>query len=126
MQVVSVEVSQIEIHNGFFGAADLHLMHDGTRHHVARCEFSHRMVLRHEAAHLQVTQVRAFTAQSFREQETGSALHIQRRRVELDELQVADLGAGAKRHCYSVAGSDSWIGGVAIKLAQSSGSEQHR
>src|SRR5437879_13573470 len=71
-------------------------MHDGTRHHVARCEFSHRMVLRHEAAHLQVTQVRAFTAQSFREQETGSALHIQRRRVELDELQVAEL-APARR-----------------------------
>src|SRR5207253_7769551 len=34
-QVVSIEVRQIEIHNRFRGAADFHLVDNGTRYHIA-------------------------------------------------------------------------------------------
>ena len=111
--------------NRFRGAADFHLVDNGTRYHIARCKFSHGMVLRHEATHLEIAQVSALTPQGFGEEKAGSALQIQRRGMELNELHVADLGAGAKGHRHSVAGSDGGIGGVAIELTQAPGGQQH-
>ena len=56
-----VQVRQIEIDERIFGAADFHFMHDGPRHHVARRQFRQRMVFPHEAIHLDISQITAFT-----------------------------------------------------------------
>src|ERR1700691_2045435 len=45
--------------------------------------------------------------------------------MKLDDLHVADFGAGAESHGDSIAGRDAGVGGVAIKLPQAAGGEQH-
>ena len=53
-----------------------------------------------------VQQLRALAAQRFGKQEPRRAFHVQRGGVELHELDVADLRAGAVRHGHAVAGGD--------------------
>ena len=106
------------------GALDL--ADDGARHDVARGQLAHGMVSLHETLARRVAQNRAFAAQRFRKQESRRARNVQRGGMELDELDVADLGAGAISRGDSIAGGDVGIGGVAEDAAQSAGGEQNR
>ncbi len=62
-QVVGIEMRQVEVHHRVGQVRDLELVGDGAGHHVARRQFRHLVVLGHEANHLYVAQVRAFSAQ---------------------------------------------------------------
>jgi len=84
------------------------------------------VILRHEALQLQITQIRTFTAQGLGEQEARSAFQKQRRRVELDELHIADFCAGAIGHSDAIAGGHSGVRSVAVNVAQASGGKQYR
>ena len=70
--------------------------------------------------------VTTLAAQGFREQKPRRAVHVQRRGMELDELDVADLSAGAPSHRDAVASSHFRIGGLAVNASQSTSGEQHR
>ncbi len=57
---------------------------------------------------------RAFSAQRFGKQKARRAFHVQSGGMELHELDIADLRAGAPRHGDAVAGRHIGIGGIAI------------
>ena len=56
LRLVGADVGQIEIHKGVFRAADLHLVYDSARHHVARCSFGQRMILPHKTIQFDIAQ----------------------------------------------------------------------
>ena len=123
--LLRVEMSQVQIDERILGSADFHLMQDGAGHKIPRRQFSHGMILSHELVHLEVSQVCTFGAQRFRQQESRHLLHVQGRRMELNELQIAEFRTGPEGHRCAVCRSRTGIGRVAIKLAHSPGREQH-
>ena len=79
----------------------------------------------HETLSHVVEQVGALAAQGFGDQEDGRLVRVKPGRMELDELHVADGGAGAVGHGHAIAGRDPGIGGQGIDLAGAAGG-QHR
>ena len=65
----------------------------------------------------------AFAAHRLGDQEDGRAGQTQRRRVELDELHVHDLGAGAIAQRDAVGRGDGRVGADAVELAAAAGRE---
>ena len=82
------------------------------------------MVALHEALAMRVEQPRAFAAQRLGDQEARRSFDMQRGGMELDELQIADLRAGAIGHRHAIAGRHVGIGGVQKNVAQPAGSQQ--
>ncbi len=78
-----------------FGCSQLH--DDRTRDHIARRQFLERMVAIHKSLAAFVSEIRAFTAKRFTQQEPRRALKEKRSGMELNEFDVGDLGSGAKR-----------------------------
>src|SRR5581483_6783006 len=120
-----IEMREIEINGSVRALHQVKLVSDRAGNHVARRKLGQLVILRHEALQLEVAQVAALAAQSFGEEETRSALEEQRRGVELHELHVPDFGSGAKGHCDTVAGSDLWVGSVAVHVAEAACGQQH-
>ena len=91
---------------------------DAARDAVARREISGRIVAQHEGLAARVEQSRALAAQRLREQEPGLAGHLQRRRVELHELEIRHGGAGPVGHRHAVARGHRRIGRIAVDMAR--------
>ena len=72
-----------------------------------------------------VDQPGAFAAQRLGEQEPRRARHAQRRRMELDELEVGDPRAGAIGQRDAVAGGHRGIGRLAEDLSGAARGQQH-
>ena len=72
---------------------------------------------------IRIAQVSAFAAQRLRKQKARRALQIKSCRMELNELHVADLGAGPECHRDAIARSDAGVGGVGIDLAHAAGGQ---
>ena len=65
----------------------------------------------------------ALAAQRLGEQRHRVVAHRQRRGVELDELEVGEPRAGARRHSEPVAGGLDRVGGARIDAAEAAGGE---
>src|SRR5215471_10411068 len=115
---VGVEMSQVEVHHGVLCLAALDLIGDGAGDHIAWGEFSHLVVLGHEAGQLHVAQVRALSSQRLRDEKSWRIFDIQRSGMKLDELQIADLRPGAERHGNPVTRGDRGVRRLAIDLTQ--------
>ncbi len=90
-----------------------HLVHHGAHDDVARGELAARVVAGHEPFAGSVAQVRALAAQRLGDElHRLLARHGQPRGMELDELEVADGGAGAVGHRNAVSRRDERIGGA--------------
>ena len=98
---------------------------DAARHPIAGREIAGRIVALHEALARLVEQPRTLAAQRLREQESRLPGHLQRRRVELHELEIGHRRAGAVRHGHAVAGRHGRIGRVAEDMTGAAGREQH-
>jgi hypothetical protein len=103
----------------------LHLEVDGTRHDVARRQFTARIVVLHETRAIGQRQVPALTPQRFGDEKAALLRVIQAGRVELDELHVADTATGAPGHGNAVAGGGVGVAGVAVDLAHAAGGQHH-
>ena len=95
----------------------VHAGRHGAAHHVARRQ------LVDEALALPVAQERAVAAQRLGEQGSGHGGVVQRRRVELDELDVGGRHAGPERHRHAVAGRLGRVGGDREELTGATGGQ---
>ena len=106
-----------------------HAPHDRLGHDIARSEIGQRMLIDHEACTGRVEQHRTLTPHGLRDEgllalRQGAEPHD--RRVELDELDVSDVGAGTQRKGHTVARGDIGIRRLAEDLAEAPGREDHR
>src|SRR5689334_6231262 len=104
-----IEMPHIKIGGCLRILAGCNLLHDCAGNHVAGGKLSHWMVLRHEAHAGGIQEQRAFAPQSLRKQEPWCASYRERCWMKLKKLHVADGGAGAISHGYTVAGCDRGI-----------------
>ena len=91
------------------------------RHDIARREIAASVVARHERLALGIDQSPALPPNRFRDEKTRYPGHVQDRRVKLDELEIADAGAGAPRHGEAIAGGNGRIGRLAKHLPGATG-----
>ena len=108
------------------GAGLLELVVDRAGDDVARRERLHRVVVLHERLAGREPQHAAFAAQRLGDEEAAAPAGGRARRVELDELDVADRGADAVRHRDAVAGRDVGVRRVEVDLAGAAGREHGR
>src|SRR5712691_6437764 len=113
-----MKVCEIQINNRILRFTDFEFMNYGSRHHIAWSKLSHGVVLRHEAVHLQVAQVRAFAAQCLGKQKTRGLLQIERRGMKLNKFHVADFSSGMESHRNPIASSDGRVRGNEVELEQ--------
>jgi 3-dehydroquinate synthase len=102
------------------------LRHDCARNNVARRKFSHRVIALHESLAGSVAEIRAFSAQRLTQQKAWSSWGVQRRGMELDELDISDLRAGAPRASNSIASCDIRVRCVVKDTAQTARRKQDR
>ena len=111
------------------GALLLHPARDALGDDVARRQLGQFVLADHEADAVGVDQVGALAAYRLGDQRLlalGVRAEEQHGRVELHELQVGDLGAGAQGERHAVAGGDGRVGGRGEDLAHAAGGEDHR
>ncbi len=105
-----------------------HAAHDALGHDVARGEFGQFVLPLHEAHAVGVHQVGALAAYRLGDQGL-LALRLgpqeEDRGVELDELEVADLGARAQGEGHAVAGGDGGVRRRREDLAHAAGGQDH-
>ena len=121
---LGAEVAGVEPHVRLAGLD--HPAGDGLGHHVARGEVGQLVLALHEAVALEVDEEGALAADGLGDQRllalrVGAEPH--HRRVELDELEVAQPGAGAQRDRHPVAGGHARVGRLAEDLAEPAGGE---
>ena len=116
-----IEVRQVEIDVRM--PRLFHLADDRLAHHVARGQLAARVVVGHEAVAVAIDEPGPFAAHRFGDQAAAAAGDVQHRGMELHELHVAQLGAGAIGQGHAVAGGDFGIGRFAIDLAGAAGAE---
>ena len=120
-QHVGVEPRRIEV--DVRRALARHLGEHAAHHDVARRELGFGVDRGHETLAGGVAQQSAFAAQRFGHERRRRAADGQAGRMELDELEVADGGAGTIGHRHAVAGSDLGIGRAGIDLPGPAGGE---
>ena len=98
--------------------------HDAARHDVARREIAVGMVARHERLAVAVDEPGPLAAHRFGNQEPRCVRMVQRRRMELHELEVADARARVEGERDAIAGRDRRVGGFAKHLAGPAGRQQ--
>ena len=101
------------------------LARDRARHQVARSQFSRRLVASHEPFTGVVQQERPLATHGLRQQEPGRTWRTERRRVELNELEVSDPGAAVPRQGDTITGGDRRVGGLPEDLPGATGGNQH-
>ena len=114
------------LHRQIDGAGPLGLADDAARDPVARRHVAGRIVPGHERLPLRVDEARAFASQRFGQQEPRLPRQHQRRRMELDELEISDPGAAAIRHRDAVSGRHRRVGRVPIDVSGAAGRQQDR
>ena len=110
------EVGHVEEHVGGAGAIDFG--DDSAADDVAAVEFVG------EAFALGVAEDGAVAAKGLGEEKAGGALEVEGGGVELNELDVADDGAGAPGHGDAVAGGDIGVGGFFEDATEAAGGEE--
>ena len=121
---LAVQMAQIQEDAGV--AAGLHLLVDAAGHHVPRRQVGQRMVARHEPFAARLIRHGALAPHGLADQEALGLGMVEAGGMELDEFQVAQLGAGPEGHGQAVAGGDVRIAGVAVDLAAAAGGQHHR
>ena len=94
---------------------------DRTGDDVAWREVTEGVLGGHERLALVVAQDRAFAAQRFREQGARHRRMVQRRGVELHELEIGDRDTGSERHRDAVAGGQRRVRGDREALPRAPG-----
>ncbi|GIW72245.1 MAG: hypothetical protein KatS3mg102_1787 [Planctomycetota bacterium] len=122
-EVGRVQMRHVEVDLGV--AALAHAPHDRAGDDVAGRQLGQRMDLGHEAAALAVHQPPALAPHRLGDQRAASARDIERRRVELDELQVGQHRPGAQGHRHPVAGRLRRVGRLAEQLASTARRQHH-
>ena len=84
------------------------------------------MVALHEAHAATVHQHGAFAPHRFADEETLGLGVVQAGRMELYELEIAQLGAGTEGHRQTVACGDVGVARVQVDLAAATGGQHHR
>ena len=110
-----VEVRQIEIDVWVLRA--LHAAEDGLGDHVARGKLGAGVFGEHEANTVLVAEIGALAADGLTDEIAAGAGHVEDGGVELHELHVAQLGAGAVSSGHAVAGGYGRVGRLAIDHA---------
>ena len=103
-----------------------HPAHDRLGDHVARGQVGELVDALHEPVALEVDEEGALAADRLGDQRllaAGVGAEVHDRRVELDELQVAQGGAGPQRERHAVAGRDRGVGGLGEHLAEAARGE---
>ena len=122
-QVTLRDLRGVEQHVG--RAVAFHHGVDGAGHDVARGEVAQRMEVLHERPPGQVAQDGTFAADRLGDEGAAAIGRLQRRRVELHHLHVADLGARAVGHGDAVAGGDVRVGRKLVDLSDAASREDH-
>ncbi len=120
------EVPGVQVH--VLRALLLHAAHDALGDDVAGGQLGQLVLPDHEPDAVAVDQVRALAADGLRHQgllPLGVRAQEQHGRVELDELQVGDLGPGPQRERHPVAGGHRRVGGRREDLAHAAGRQDH-
>ncbi len=123
---LGAEVAGVEVH--VLGVVLPHAAHDALGDDVARGQLGQFVLPEHEAHAVGVDQVGALAAHRLGDQRLLTLrvrAEEEHRGVELDELQVAHLGARAQREGDAVAGGDGRVGGRGEHLAHAAGGEHH-
>ncbi|PKV87071.1 hypothetical protein BX283_4662 [Streptomyces sp. TLI_146] len=123
---LGAEVPRVQVH--VLGAPQLHLAGDRLGDDVARRQLGKLVLPEHEARPGGVDEMGALSPYRLGDQRLlalGVGAEEQHGGVELDELQVGDLGAGPQRQGDAVAGGDRRIGGGREDLAHAAGGEHH-
>src|SRR5215218_55425 len=68
----------------------------------------------------------AFTPKRLRQQEARRPRNVERRRVELHELEIGDTRAREPREHHTVTGRNRWVGGFPEYLAGATCCQQRR
>ena len=103
-----------------------HPAHDRLGHDVARRQVGQLVDALHEPVALEVDEEGALAAHGLGDQRllaAGLGAEVHHGRVELDELQVAEGGAGAQGQRHAVAGRDRRVGGLGEHLAEATRGE---
>ena len=95
------------------------MLHDGHRYHVARSELAVRVGVPDEAMAAVVDDVRALAAHGLGDEDALRAGEVERRRMELHELDVLHLRAGAVRRGDAVTRRAAHIAGLAKEPSRS-------
>ena len=114
-------MTHVEVDRLALGAGEL--VHDGAAHHVTGGELGELVTLGHEALAILVDEVRALAAHRFADELPRRACDVQRRRMELDELQIADACARAIRHRDAVTRRCLGVRRLAIHLPRAAAGE---
>jgi hypothetical protein len=106
---------------------------DGPGHDIPRGEIGQRMVRGHEGDALLVAQNGALPPERLRQQRPGHGRVVERRGVELHELEVGHRRPGRQRHGDPVPGRQGRVGGHREQLSRPAagqhdvpGPDQHR
>lgn len=121
------EVAGVQVH--VVGAVLLHAARDGLRDDVPRGQFRQFVPALHEAHAVRVDQVGALAAYRLGDQgllALGVRAQEEDGGVELDELEIAHLGAGAQGEGHSVARGDGGVRRRREDLAHAAGGEDDR
>src|SRR5690606_980984 len=119
---LGAEVAAVEEHVGRAGLP--HPVHDPFRDDVAGGELGEGVAPGHEPPAGVVDEVGALAPHGLGDQRLlppGAFAEPQHGRVELDELQVGDLGSGAQGERYAVAGRDLRVRRRGVDLAEPAG-----
>mmetsp|Transcript_27736 Transcript_27736/g.52775 ORF Transcript_27736/g.52775 Transcript_27736/m.52775 type:complete len:398 (+) Transcript_27736:2291-3484(+) len=124
------------IQEGALLSAQLALVVDAARNHVARRQLQPLVVLLHEALARTVEQHPALPTHRFRDEEDAAPPlaptrrrrlcfgHVQAGWVELHELHVADHRPGTRRHSHAVSRRHQRVGGAGVDVPRAARREQ--
>ena len=124
VEELRTEVAAVE--EDVVGARLAHPVDDRAGHDVARGEVGHRVTSLHEAVARPVDEERALAADRLGDERllpAGALTEPQHGRVELDELEVRELGPGPERRRHPVARRDGRVGRRGVDLAEATGRE---
>ena len=121
--VIRIEMGERQGHRA---ASALDLARDAAGDDVARRQIARRMVRGHERLAARVDQPRAFSAQRLGNEKSRGARHVERRGMELDELEIGDARTRVVGERDAVARRHDRIGRLAKYLAGAAGGEQRR
>jgi hypothetical protein len=126
IEVLGLQMAHIEKDSRIGRSAFADLDRDRARNDIARSKFGERVLIDHETLALVIEQEGAFATQRLGEQKRRRPNLVERRRMELHKLHIAEDRVGPPTHCDSVRGCDGWIGGVAVDVAGAAGSQENR
>ena len=101
----------------------VHLFRRSRRLTTSRSELAAQIEVDHEAVAAAIDQPRPFAPHGLGDQAAAAAGDVEHGGMELHELHVAQLGAGAKGDRQAVAGGHFGIGGLAINLPRAAGAK---